>query len=238
MRIRRVVKTSCNYMTLVTTFSAAFSQRRPLCSFFSCSFRRTVQMQTLKMTLSIVGVFIVCWTPYFVVHLVDIWSEYKHSIPQAVVAFADTAALVNSAVNPVLYAIFTVRSAPSTTTAASRRRNQPRDALIAVQAARAAAAAAAAAAGAAAGGGDGTARLKKTIGQQRDCGGAANTNGKPRKQVGLKIVCKSVRHIDDVWYASLTAQLDDRFIVLINESLFSFIIPVKSLFSFQLKNTF
>ena len=61
------------------------------------------------MTLAIVGSFIACWTPYFVVHLVHIWSEYQHKIPQAVFALADTVALVNSAVNPLLYVAFTLR---------------------------------------------------------------------------------------------------------------------------------
>lgn len=67
------------------------------------------RIQTIKMTLSIITSFIACWTPYFVVRLVHIWTEYQSGIPQTVFALADTVALLNSAVNPVLYACFTVK---------------------------------------------------------------------------------------------------------------------------------
>ena len=61
------------------------------------------------MTLSIIGAFIGCWTPYFVVHLIHIWSEYQYSIADSVYAFAETLALFNSAINPVLYGCFNVQ---------------------------------------------------------------------------------------------------------------------------------
>jgi len=60
------------------------------------------------MTLSIIGAFIGCWTPYFVVHLIHIWSEYQYSIADSVYALAETLALFNSAINPVLYGCFNV----------------------------------------------------------------------------------------------------------------------------------
>jgi len=62
----------------------------------------------VQMTLSIIGAFIGCWTPYFVVHLIHIWSEYKYFIPDSVYAFAETLALFNSAINPILYGCFNV----------------------------------------------------------------------------------------------------------------------------------
>jgi len=60
------------------------------------------------MTLSIICAFIGCWTPYFVVHLIHIWTEYRYVISESVYAFAETLALLNSAINPVLYGCFNV----------------------------------------------------------------------------------------------------------------------------------
>ena len=93
--------------------SAASSPNRPT-SKAGTSLRRErgiskAKIQTIKMTLCIICSFLACWTPYFVVHLIYIWSEYKYSIPQSVVALADTIALLNSAMNPILYACFTVK---------------------------------------------------------------------------------------------------------------------------------
>lgn len=82
------------------------------------SLRRTVRnsgaiprakMKTIKMTLSIICTFIVCWTPYFVVHMIHIWSEYTYHIPKPVYAFSDTIAFLNSALNPIIYGCFNIR---------------------------------------------------------------------------------------------------------------------------------
>src|SRR6218665_869090 len=67
------------------------------------------KMKTIKMTLSIICTFIVCWTPYFVVHMIHIWSEYTFHIPKPVYAFADTIAFLNTALNPILYGCFNIR---------------------------------------------------------------------------------------------------------------------------------
>jgi 7 transmembrane receptor (rhodopsin family) len=63
----------------------------------------------MQVTLSIICAFIGCWTPYFVVHLIHIWSEYEYYIPVSVYVFAETLALLNSALNPVLYGFFNVQ---------------------------------------------------------------------------------------------------------------------------------
>ena len=67
------------------------------------------KIRTIKMTLSIICSFIFCWTPYFVVHLIHIWSEYKYDIPEPVYVFAETIALLNSALNPILYGCFNIK---------------------------------------------------------------------------------------------------------------------------------
>lgn len=82
------------------------------------SLRRTIRdnkaiprakVKTIKMTLSIICSFIMCWTPYFVVHLIHIWSEYTAQIPEEVYAFAETIALLNSVLNPILYGCFNIK---------------------------------------------------------------------------------------------------------------------------------
>ena len=67
------------------------------------------KIRTIKMTLSIICSFIFCWTPYFVVHLIHIWSEYNYNIPEPVYVFAETIALLNSALNPILYGCFNIK---------------------------------------------------------------------------------------------------------------------------------
>ena len=67
------------------------------------------KMKTVKMTFCIIISFIACWTPYFVTTLIRIYSDYNYKIPRSVMAFAETIALLQSAVNPILYGIFNIR---------------------------------------------------------------------------------------------------------------------------------
>ena len=67
------------------------------------------KMKTVKMTFCIIITFIACWTPYFVTTLIRIYSNYEYEIPRSVMAFAETIALLQSAVNPILYGIFNIR---------------------------------------------------------------------------------------------------------------------------------
>ena len=67
------------------------------------------KMKTVKMTFCIIIIFIACWTPYFVTTLIRIYSNYNYKIPRSVMAFAETIALLQSAVNPILYGIFNIR---------------------------------------------------------------------------------------------------------------------------------
>ncbi|XP_071549660.1 gonadotropin-releasing hormone II receptor-like [Panulirus ornatus] len=67
------------------------------------------KIKTVKMTFSIILTFVACWTPYFLVHNIRIWSDYQYDIPQPVIVFSETIALVNSVINPVLYGCFNLR---------------------------------------------------------------------------------------------------------------------------------
>lgn len=67
------------------------------------------KMKTVKMTFCIILTFIACWTPYFVTTLCLIYSNYTLHIPNSVMAFAETIALLQSAVNPIVYGIFNIK---------------------------------------------------------------------------------------------------------------------------------
>ncbi|XP_064635428.1 neuropeptide S receptor-like [Lineus longissimus] len=67
------------------------------------------RVRTIKMTLSIIITFIACWSPYFVTHLIRIYSEYKYNVPKTVLAFVETIALLQSALNPILYGCFNIK---------------------------------------------------------------------------------------------------------------------------------
>ncbi|CAH1785608.1 unnamed protein product [Owenia fusiformis] len=67
------------------------------------------KIKTVKMTLSIIVSFISCWTPYFVAHLIHIWSDYSYKIPKNVMVWVETCAVLNSAVNPILYGFFNIK---------------------------------------------------------------------------------------------------------------------------------
>ncbi|KAH8025622.1 hypothetical protein HPB51_010683 [Rhipicephalus microplus] len=64
--------------------------------------------KTLKLTVCIIASFMLCWIPYFAVHNVRIHSHYCIKVPRAAIVLAETAALLNSAVNPVFYGLFNV----------------------------------------------------------------------------------------------------------------------------------
>lgn len=67
------------------------------------------KVRTIKMTLCIIISFIICWSPYFIVTLIVIYSEEKVEIPKSVIALAETMALLNSAINPILYSCFNLK---------------------------------------------------------------------------------------------------------------------------------
>ncbi|KAI0239891.1 Cardioacceleratory peptide receptor [Lamellibrachia satsuma] len=68
------------------------------------------KIRTIKMTLVIVIVFILCWSPYFIFNLIDVFdglpqTERIHHLR----IFIQTVAPLNSAINPIIYGIFSTR---------------------------------------------------------------------------------------------------------------------------------
>nr|XP_031828630.1 gonadotropin-releasing hormone II receptor isoform X1 [Nomia melanderi]XP_031828631.1 gonadotropin-releasing hormone II receptor isoform X1 [Nomia melanderi]XP_031828632.1 gonadotropin-releasing hormone II receptor isoform X1 [Nomia melanderi] len=76
----------------------------------SMGFLTRAKIRTLKMTVIIVAVFFVCWTPYYVMSLwywIDRQSAYKvdQRIQKGLFLFACT----NSCMNPIVYGVFNIR---------------------------------------------------------------------------------------------------------------------------------
>ncbi|XP_025107553.1 cardioacceleratory peptide receptor-like isoform X1 [Pomacea canaliculata] len=65
------------------------------------------KIRTVKMTLIIVIVFILCWSPFFLYNLLELYE----AIPQndRMSTFIQSAAPLNSAANPIIYGIFSTR---------------------------------------------------------------------------------------------------------------------------------
>jgi len=72
---------------------------------FPLSSKRTV----VKMTMLVVVGFVLCWTPYFVVSLIRIYSDYRIQLNDAL-SLSEIMALGHSAVNPLLYMIYSRRA--------------------------------------------------------------------------------------------------------------------------------
>ncbi|XP_059475561.1 cardioacceleratory peptide receptor-like isoform X1 [Neocloeon triangulifer] len=65
------------------------------------------KIKTVKMTLVIVFVFILCWSPYFVFDLLQVYEQVPRTQTTAAVAtFIQSLAPLNSAANPVIYCLF------------------------------------------------------------------------------------------------------------------------------------
>ena len=61
-----------------------------------------------KMTLSVIIAFLICWSPYFILSLVRIYSNYKIKMKEELM-IAEIMALVHSALNPILYGMFSTK---------------------------------------------------------------------------------------------------------------------------------
>lgn len=63
----------------------------------------------IKMTLSVILGFLICWTPYFVVSLIRIFSDYRIRLDN-LLSVCEIMAMAHSALNPLLYGFFSTRT--------------------------------------------------------------------------------------------------------------------------------
>ncbi|XP_076661102.1 adipokinetic hormone receptor isoform X2 [Halictus rubicundus] len=71
----------------------------------SMGFLTRAKIRTLKMTVIIVAVFFVCWTPYYVMSLWQSAYKVDQRIQKGLFLFACT----NSCMNPIVYGVFNIR---------------------------------------------------------------------------------------------------------------------------------
>ncbi|ESO88017.1 hypothetical protein LOTGIDRAFT_126859, partial [Lottia gigantea] len=65
------------------------------------------KIRTIKMTLIIVIVFILCWSPFFIYNILELYETIPINDPLS--TFIQSAAPLNSAANPIIYGIFSTR---------------------------------------------------------------------------------------------------------------------------------
>ena len=65
------------------------------------------KVKTVKMTIVIVIVFILCWSPYIVFDLLQVFGQIPRTQTNlAVATFVQSLAPLNSAANPLIYCLF------------------------------------------------------------------------------------------------------------------------------------
>ena len=69
----------------------------------------TTKRSVIRMAMSVTVGFMVCWTPFFVVNSVLIYSDYRYTWTAGKLV-SGLMALSHSAVNPILYIIFSTRA--------------------------------------------------------------------------------------------------------------------------------
>lgn len=66
----------------------------------------TAKLKTVKLALTIITVFVVCWTPYIILTLIEIYSSSQKRIPSWLDGSLQTICLAQSSLNPFIYIAF------------------------------------------------------------------------------------------------------------------------------------
>nr|XP_023024502.1 cardioacceleratory peptide receptor-like isoform X1 [Leptinotarsa decemlineata] len=98
------------------------------------------KVKTIKTTFTIVSVFIICWSPYMLFDLLQVYGQ----IPQtqtniAIATFVQSLAPLNSAANPIIYCIFSTHFCrnfwllPPCKWICKKKKRKPRDSTVTTQ---------------------------------------------------------------------------------------------------------
>jgi len=83
--------------------------RREVFTLLPKRFMTSSKRQVVRMSLSVIVGFVACWLPYFVVSLVRIFSDYRIRL-SGLLSAAELLALAHSALNPLIYGLFSART--------------------------------------------------------------------------------------------------------------------------------
>ncbi|GAU88961.1 hypothetical protein RvY_01567 [Ramazzottius varieornatus] len=90
--------------------------RRNMSGRSKCGHIERSKMKAIQLTICILACHILCWTPYFTINLLNVWTDYKfkHNIPSFLKSLAKCLAWFSSCVNPIIYGGFHTSFRPLT----------------------------------------------------------------------------------------------------------------------------
>lgn len=94
-------------------------------TFLSSSATSPAKLKTVKLALTIIIVFVMCWTPYMVATLVEIYSNGRLSVPNWLDGVLQMICLAQSGVNPLIYRTFNHRRKSTPTIILASARSGP-----------------------------------------------------------------------------------------------------------------
>jgi hypothetical protein len=101
---------------------------KTMTTFLSSPVTSPSKIKTVKLAMTIIIVFVVCWTPYMVVTLIEIYSNRRFRLPSWLDGVLQTISLVQSSLNPFIYVAFNRRrkEAPMVVLASARTQSPKR----------------------------------------------------------------------------------------------------------------
>ena len=78
-------------------------------TFLSSTATSPAKVKTVKLAMTIIIVFVVCWTPYILATLIEIYSNRRLRIPSWLDGVLQTICLMQSGLNPLIYITFNHR---------------------------------------------------------------------------------------------------------------------------------
>ena len=83
--------------------------------FFSTPATSPSKIKTVKLALTIIIVFIICWTPYMLITLIEVYTHGRLRLPSWFDGVLQTISLLQSGLNPFIYITFNHRRKDSPT---------------------------------------------------------------------------------------------------------------------------
>lgn len=68
-----------------------------------------MRVRTVKLAMTIIIVFVICWTPYMLLTLIQIYSNGRFKIPPLLDGVLQTICFIQSGLNPLIYIAFNRR---------------------------------------------------------------------------------------------------------------------------------